>query len=395
MKNKLLIITIFLACLCNAKYNNDDTQKIQKMINSSKKGDVINGNNKTYNVTALWLKSGIHFKNFILKSIPTDIPDVSVLNIGNDLKTNIYNSSKEAQQAFIVSSSHPGIQNITIDNVKIDGSRFMQKGLDIRDGGKHGIAIKGFVSNIRITNVQILNCATDGIMIYRGLHTNLIDNAEKFAANNIFLENVSSSNNRRHGGSGDSINTFICKNSSFTDNGKTVSENAKSSKGAIFNNKLYGNGWDMEGYGLGSSIQNVIFQNTIFVKNIGSGLLFYDTVNPEEPNFIQRKNIKIIDCRIDKGEDNPSGDYALIFTSSIKNKLKSRKLYKDILINNTILDGKLLLRSVENIQLTDISFNNLDTYHGLLDSVSDLRYKFIKKKGKQLFWEKYYERNIQ
>lgn len=395
MKEKLLIISILVSSLCSAQYSTDDTSKIQRMINSSKKGDIIDGNNKLYYVTALWLKSGVHLRNFILKSIPTDVPDVSVINIGNDLKTNIYNSSKEGQQALLASESYPGLHDLIIENVKIDGNRYMQKGLYIRDGGKNGISIKGFASNVKIINVELSNCATDGILIYRGLHTNLIGRYEKFAVNNILLDNVTSKNNRRHGGSGDSINGFICKNSYFANNGKTLDDNSEAAKGATFNNKLYGNGWDMEGYGLGSVINNITFQKTIFINNSGAGVLFYDIVDPTELNFRQRQNIKITDCKIDKGENNPSGNYALIFTSSIENKLKKRKLYGDIVINNTFINGKLLLRSAENIQLTDVSFDSSDKYTGLMDSVTNLSYKFAKTKAQQYSWEKYYARNIQ
>ncbi|MBK1897704.1 hypothetical protein [Chryseobacterium paridis] len=374
------------------RLSKDDTGELQNRINQLKKGGILDGGNRTYYVTSLWLKSNMVIQNMKLVSIPTDVSDVSVLNIGNDLLTNIYNSSKEGKEHYEISRTYPGFSNISIKNIEIDGNRANQKNLDIRDGGKHGINIKGFANHIKLENLNIHDCATDGIAIYRGLHTNLLSNTEIFAAKNIELYNVTSTKNRRHGGSGDSISDFKCSDSKFTENGKSYGANLKEGhglEGARYNGNLYGNGWDMEGYGLGSAISNMHFKNTSFTNNMGGGVVFYDTTNSNERQFVPRKNIVIENCIIDAGENNPSGYFSLVFSSTIESKKNTTKLYSDLRIINTKLYGKILLRSVNNIYLENTTIFSKDKYSGLLDNVSNLSYTFSGKLKTNFLWEKY------
>lgn len=369
----------------------DDTKMLQSKINLLKKDGVLDGGNKIYYVTSLWLKSDMTIQNMRLISIPTDVSDVSVLNIGNDLFTNVYNSSKEGKEHYEISKKNPGFSNITIKGIEIDGNRRNQKVPYIRDAGKHGINIKGFANHIMMENLNIHDCATDGIAIYRGLHTNLLGNIEIFAAKNIQLRNIISTRNRRHGGSGDSISDFICINSKFIDNGKSYGGSLQKNvglEGARYNGNLYGNGWDMEGYGLGSAVRNIHFKNTSFINNMGGGIVFYDVTNSNDKRFLTRDNIVFEDSVIDAGEKNPSGYFSLVFSSTIENKKNKAKLYSNLKIINTTLYGKILLRSVNNIYLENTTIVSNDKYNGLLDNVSNLSYN--QKKTRDFFlWEKY------
>lgn len=370
----------------------DDTKELQDKINQLKKGGVLDGGKKTYFVTSLWLKSDMTIQNMKLISIPTDVSDVSVLNIGNDLFTNIYNSSKEGKEHYEISKTYPGFSNITIRNIEIDGNRTNQKVVDTRDGGKHGINIKGFSNRIKLENLLIHDCATDGIAIYRGLHTNLLNSTEIFASKNIELDNITSTRNRRHGGSGDSISDFKCTNSKFTENGKSYGNSTQKSsglQGARYLGNLYGNGWDMEGYGLGSGIKNMYFKNTSFVNNMGGGVVFYDVVDSNEKQFLPRENITFEDSIIDAGENNPSGYFSLVFSSTIESKKNKRKLYSNLKIINTKLYGKILLRSVDNIYLENTTISSKDKYNGLLDNVSNLSSTFPARSKDIFLWEKY------
>lgn len=373
-------------------YKKDDTRELQNRINQLKKGGILDGENKTYFVTSLWLKSDMILQNMKLISIPTDVSDVSVLNIGNDLFTNIYNSSEEGKEHYEISKTYPGFSNIIIKNIEIDGSRANQKDLNIRDGGKHGINIKGFANQIKLENLFIHDCATDGIAIYRGLHTNLLNSNEIFASKNIELYNVTSTRNRRHGGSGDSISDFKCINSKFTENGKSQGnslQKIEGLEGARYNGNLYGNGWDMEGYGLGSAVKNIYFKNTNFIDNMGGGIVFYDVADSKEKQFITRENITIEGCIIDAGIQNPSGYFSLVFSSTIENKRNREKLYSNLKVINTKLYGKILLRSVDHIYLENTIISSKDQYHGLLDNVSNLSYTFPKRLKGSFIWEKY------
>ncbi|QMS99172.1 hypothetical protein H1R16_03970 [Marnyiella aurantia] len=373
----------------------DNTPYIQNLINQARKGSVIDGQNKTYYVTSLWLKSDIELKNFVLYAIPTQESDVSVISIGNDLHTNKYNRSTEAQEAFVASQTYPGIQNIVLDNIIIDGNRALQPALEVRDGGKHGISIKGFSNNITIKNVTARNCVTDGIALYRGLHTTLDRGVEVFAIRNIRIDNFQAFNNRRHGGSGDSIENFRCTNSRFENNGLDVWGKFSGAKPAVFNGNVYGNGWIMEGYGLGSGIRNIIFDQCSFISNAASGLLFYDVANSSDRNFIFRDKIKILNSTLDSGVQNPTGDFGLIFTSNIENKKNHMKLYNQVLVSNTTITGKILLRSVQNVHLLDVNIITRDETHGLLDYADNVSYLFTTNKKTIFTWEHYNGKNIQ
>lgn len=354
----------------------DSTELIQQKINRLSRGGVLDGKNKTYYVTALWLKSNITIKDINLIAIPTDFSDVSVLNIGNDLSNNRLNKSKEGIQSTQNTQASTGINNIKLKNISIDGNRCKQKklGQENRDGGKHGISIKGYVSDIYIDNVRITNCATDGIAIYRGLHTNLISGVEKQASKNIQIKNLVSSYNRRHGGSGDSIENFVCENCTFSNNGFNVDNSGEEGvKGAIYLGKLYGNGWDMEGYGTGSRISEIKFINSRFVNNAGAGLVFYDTSDQADKSFLQRENILLINCIFDTGKYNPVGDFCLTFSSTIKNKTNSKKLYRNILIKDCTLQGRVILRSCDKISFLNTNQDyNKSLNRGILDHVSNI-----------------------
>ncbi|OWP85200.1 hypothetical protein BWK59_01265 [Flavobacterium davisii] len=375
MKKVILYVLLCYLQIVNAQIK-DDTAYLQGEINKLSDGGMFNGKGKTFNVTSIWLKSNISIKNFKLVSIPTKSSDVSVICIGNDLSTNSYNKKKEAIIAYKNSANKQlRIKNISIENISIDGNRINHPFNSMRDGGKHGISIKGFVSNIIIRNVLIQNCVTDGISIYRGLHTSLdTDNKELFAANNITLDNVISENNGRHGGSGDSIKGFISKNCKFRNNGKDFIKGDKISKGWYYNKKQYGNGWDMEGYGLGSGLQNIEFNNSEFVDNVGAGLVFYDTVDSRSRGFVQRENLKILNCIIDSGIANPSGEFAFIISGTIDFK-NCQSIYNNIQIRNTNLYGRFLCRSCGLITVENTSFLSDSPNKLLLDNVEKIQIK--------------------
>ena len=353
----------------------DDTQLLQSKIKALGKNGILDGGNKTYHVTALWLKSDMTIKNMKLIAIPTTTSDVSVINIGNDLETNAFNKSPVARTSIETSRNNGGFKNITIKNISIDGNRSLQKKLAVqdRDGGKHGIAVKGFAANISIIDVNIKNCATDGISLYRGLHTILDSGRELFAIRNITLKNVTSTNNRRHGGSGESIDGLVMENCKFNSNGLSINGGKQEGDiGAIYNGNLYGNGWDMEGYGLGSGMRNIKITNTEFLKNMGGGIVFYDISDSSSSKFISRGNITLNNCKIDAGVKNPTGYFSLVFSSTIEHKKNRTKLFSDINILNCTLYGKLLLRSVANINISNTKIIKAnERFDGLLDNVSN------------------------
>lgn len=331
--------------------NTDVSEIINSAIDCAYPHSIIDGEGGFYDVHSIWLKSDITFKNFNLKSIGTSESDVSVLCIGNDFNyqnnPNPYLSNKYAERAYIQSTTL-GESNITIENVIIDGNRKNHTGLapDNRDGGKQGICIKGKVSEIKIKNCKITHCATDGLQIYSSLLR--IDDDLIFSASDIKIDELVCEFNRRHGASGDSIKNLIVRNSKFNNNGLDIDNLSEGNQGALFNGVLYGNGWDMEGYGVGSNIHDIQFINCQFVKNIKYGLLIYDPVKGTEAKFKIRSKIFIKNCELDSGIENLEFT-ALVITGNQTNLLNGVYLYDDIVVDNCNIIGRLLLKSIKNI----------------------------------------------
>ncbi|MEY8758342.1 right-handed parallel beta-helix repeat-containing protein [Chryseobacterium tongliaoense] len=329
----------------------DVSEVINSAIDCASPNSVIDGEGGFYDVHSIWLKSDITFKNFNLKSIGTSESDVSVLCIGNDFyyqnNPNPFLSDRYAERAYKRSTT-VGESNIKIENVTIDGNRKDHTGLgpDKRDGGKQGICIKGKVSEIKIKNCKVTYCATDGLQIYSSLLR--VEDDMVFAATDIEIDGLICDFNRRHGASGDSIERLIVRNSRFNSNGQTIDNSTEGNQGALFNGVLYGNGWDMEGYGVGSNIHDIQFINCRFVKNIKYGLLIYDAATGTEANFKKRSKIFIKNCEFDSGIENPEFT-ALAITGNQINLSHGVYLYDDIVVDNCNILGRLLLKSIKNI----------------------------------------------
>jgi hypothetical protein len=335
--------------------DNDVSDIINSAIDCAPAHTVLDGENGFFNVHSIWLKSNISFKNFNLKSIGTDETDISVICIGNDIDpASIQNpfsplKSKYAKRVF--DRHNIGETNIEIENVHIDGNREAHTMLAYKDGGRHGISIKGKVSRIRIKNCSAQFCATDGLQIYRGLAYAINDDAI-FAATDIQIENLICEWNRRHGASGDSINILNVQNSKFNRNGRDVNgANVEGNEGCKnSNDELYGNGWDMEGYGVGSNVHNITFNNCEFIENVKAGLLMYEAATGQEATFVKRSNIYINSCKFDCGLIN-SEFTAVDITGPQAYIQPGTFLYDQIIFDNCYFVGRFLGKSIKNLTI--------------------------------------------
>lgn len=357
--------------------SSDVSEIINSAINCAPAHSILDGEHGFFNVHSIWLKSNISFKNFNLKSIGTDETDVSVLCIGNDIDpASIQNPSSPLKSKYakrVFDRHNIGETNIEIENVNIDGNREAHTMLAYKDGGRHGISIKGKVSRIRIKNCSSQFCATDGLQIYSGLAYAINDDA-LFAATDIQIENLICEWNRRHGASGDSIIMLSVQNSKFNRNGRDINgglvegnEGCKNS-----NQALYGNGWDMEGYGVGSNVHDINFNNCEFIENVKAGLLLYEAATGQEPTFVKRSNIYINSCKFDFGIIN-SEFTAVDITGSQANLEVGIYLYDHIIFDNCYFIGRFLGKSIKNITLRNCyhvySPNDTFSTRGLLENV--------------------------
>lgn len=355
--------------------DNDVSGVINKAIDLAPPFSIIEGDEQQYNVHSVWLKSNITFRNFILKSIGTGEIDVSVLCIGNDIDPSTRAEGSIMKSTYAEKVYERAIDglietNILIENVNIDGNRAAHTNLreDQKNGGRQGICIKGRVSRIKIRNCALQLCATDGLQIYSGLLNPTTDDSV-FLAHDIEIDGVICEWNRRHGASGDSINMMTVRNSRFYKNGRDINDaNVEGNEGSRFNGELYGNGYDMEGYGIGTNVHDIHFINCKFVENQKAGLLLY------EPGFVkvqERSNITFDKCHFDCGM---ADEFAAIVTGYQDFLEKEVYLYNDIVFDNCYIKGKILGKSIRNLiirnskQIYDDAQVNT-RYRGLLENV--------------------------
>ena len=149
----------------------DDTVAIQAAIQAVSSYGVLDGYGLTYAVKNLWLKSNMTVQNFNFIEIENTLTDFSPINIGNDLTTaDGSHNSVAALAAYSACQTSPGIQNIIVHNVNVNGNRSAKTDFTTRDGGYYGIKIVGYCTNITVENCSSAYCGTDGVIIYRGLH---------------------------------------------------------------------------------------------------------------------------------------------------------------------------------------------------------------------------------
>ncbi len=321
----------------------DNTQFLQNAINKLGYNGVLDGKNKAYMVTSLFLKSNITLKNFILTT---------------------KSGSKDFVSPITISGLTSTMKNINLININVNGNRQNQNNIlsTSEDGGRCGFRIIGDVENLKIIDCQANYCGADGLMLYS---SNAATNMDyNFTFKKITINNFKAFYNRRHGISMDCANGVYISNVTLKDNGKDLnfySPQSNGNRGARFNNKLYGNGIDIEGYGIGTAISNIHIDNLIAIKNVGAGLVIYDPTDPKRGNFIERKNIFITNSTIDMGY-NLSGDCSALVISSAVNVSPNEFSYGNVRISNTKIYGRLMLRGVENAKIDFDSHLNYSDY---------------------------------
>ena len=257
-------------------------------------------------------------------------------------------------------------RNILIENVHIHGGRALQTNLSTADGGRYGFRIRGYVDNLTLRDCSANYCATDGIEIHRGVGTNVLATGETDAqirASNIRVTNCRFDWNRRHGGSGNSMQNVRFEDCSFEYNGLNVdgtwtprsagSEATDGKNGILSAGDTYGNGWDMEAGASGSTggrVVNITFKGCRMRKNVRDSALFFDPVDQAQPDFQSRESIFFIDCLLDAGQNNTNGNYALTFTSNITRKDKL-PVYRNVQVINCDILGAVTARSVSGFIL--------------------------------------------
>ena len=287
----------------------DNTAKLQALINASAgTGIPIDGYSQKYFVKTLNIPSNVSLRNFYFETLGGTDDFISPITIGS------YNDDTLKE-------------NISLENIHINGNRTNQDSIGAsEDGGRHGFRIIGYVKNVLIKDSSAKYCASDGISIYSGINTRPVAfSPDDPLAYSIRVVNSEFSWNRRHGGSGDSLKTADFINCKFNDNGQDIGGSV--ADGAFGMN--IANGFDTEGYGIGSQVGNIRFLSCEAVRNKRHGFLFYDPVDSADPDFIQRQYFNLTGCSSDKGNGG-TNNFGIEFVCAVGFELNPIKLYNHI-----------------------------------------------------------------
>lgn len=334
----------------------DYTTELQTCIDEA---DVVLGGGGHYMVSQLQVLSNKTVRDLFLYAAPqnTDV-QVSPIYLGRD-------STFGRTSQSVANISNP-VENVLLENIHIDGARELQTNCVSADGGRYGIRARGYHKNVRIENCSANYCATDGLEIHRGIGTLASNDDALRPQKDIWIENCTFDWNRRHGASGNGIEGLSITGCTFRNNGKNSDRGAYSAAlltpqtgaatdgeaGALSASLLYGNGVDWESNTApGGCIRNMVMRDCILTNNIRDGVLFFNAVVQTTTGFLPSKNIRIENCRIDQGEDNVNGDFAITVSSSIAQKAGA-SVYEDIVISDCDIDGTVTFRSVSGASLT-------------------------------------------
>jgi hypothetical protein len=310
----------------------DDTLAIQNAINALPAFGVLDGNNATYLVGTLNLKSKMTFQNFSLKTRASSVPLTSPVTLDGSISA---------------------ISQVTIINVNVDGNRAQQTNLQTaEDGGRFGFRIVGVASDILIMGSSATNCATDGLEIFSA-DVIAPPGALNFA--NIFVINSKFQYNRRHGASVDSLQNGQFIGDTFASNGlasPVASGTPTEGQSAyLVGGMLYGAGLVFEAYNNQTGFNGLLVEGCTSTGNARFGIQFWDPDSPASSGFVPRTHIRIESCTLDGGVSPTTGHQALEFNIT-SNYLGAGYTYQDVTLANNLVQGTLIINASSGVAIT-------------------------------------------
>jgi hypothetical protein len=303
----------------------DDTLAIQSAINALPAFGVLDGNNATYLVGTLNLKSNMTFQNFSLKTRASSVPLTSPVTLDGTINA---------------------ISQVTIINVNVDGNRAQQTNLlTVEDGGRFGFRIVGVASDILIVGSSATNCATDGLEIFSD---DVVTSPGALNFANIFVINSKFQYNRRHGASVDSLQNGQFIGDTFTSNGLpspvTSGAPTEGQSAYLVGGMLYGAGLVFESYNNQTGFNGLLIKGCISTGSARFGIQFWDPDSPASSGFVPRSHIRIESCSLDGGVSPTTGHQALEFNIA-SNYLGAGYTYQDITLANDTVLGTLIINA--------------------------------------------------
>ena len=311
----------------------DDSIALENSINFAIANNAtLDGQGKTYACHSVLFDSNFKFKNANLVCNKYDADLISVLECSS------YNDDPR------------WLTNVYLENIHIDGKRELHTGIKDttaqEDGGRSGFRFIRPVDGLTMIGCSGNNCASDGIIIFPHGDRSLVNDTVK----NVELINCDFSNNRRHGGSSNSVNGMELSNVTCNNNGLEINPSAPINsglRGDTVSGQLYGSGWDCEEYALDVQSTNMFFNDCTMTGNARSGLLVLTVGSPSGAN---KAVIEVNGGSYDIGVSADRDNWAILVTPVSNKNFPSTKLFT---ANNVNLNGgDIGGRGVDNFVIT-------------------------------------------
>ena len=314
--------------------NEDNSIALQKAVNYAQANNIkLVGLNKTYYCHGVLFDSNLHFYDAKLICNKYDTDLVSVLDTVStaDILSNVY-----------------------FENVHIDGKRDLHTGIrDVtgqEDGGRHGFRFYRHIDGVRMLNCSAVNCATDGIELF----------CRATKISNFIVEDCKFNDNRRHGGSGDSLDVVKFIRCEFKRNGldTAAATGARNNKlgawGDRPNGKIYSVGFDVEEYAGFAASKNYSFIDCDMRDNSYGSMTLYRTDDYTALDADVNLNILIQGGFYNAGVNNVSTNLG-IEISPFSPWTDYRTAFRGIILRDVDLGGaKIYTRYTKNIEVFNL-----------------------------------------
>ncbi|MEG0407230.1 MAG: hypothetical protein RR623_00015 [Bacilli bacterium] len=321
----------------------------------------VDGEGLTYITAALYIDSNLYLKNANFKNSVLHQNMISVFTTDENPDT--------------------WLENVTFENVHIDGNRSECTGLPSgafdEDGGRHGFRFVKKCRNIRFIDSGADNCCVDGAIFYakgalQGAWSHFIKGV-------TFEGKCHFNNNGRWGISGDSVDGMTFGDGmKASGNGLSLGHGADITTGLsarLHEGKEYGGAVDIEEYRGDAYSKNIIFGAVDFTKNAAGSVCFTRTGAIAYPTYnVYFRSGGLFDNGISL---NKSGNFNFSLNFSGYSTTLTENSYRSIFIDDVDLGGGDVLFTGTNDSSVSNIHNLVNVFLTLSDVSFDKKYPFV------------------
>ncbi|MCX6593914.1 MAG: hypothetical protein NTZ56_20560 [Acidobacteria bacterium] len=326
------------ACGTVADGNSDDTQALQRCIDTLPEYATLDGEGRTYLVSVLNLKSRMRLRNFRLSK---------------------YAGTENMTSPVTLDGRTQPKAEVIVENVQVAGNRQFETNIvtpSAEDGGRHCFRFAGQLNTVALLNVNGSFCGTDGLQL-GGQHATTSDAPEALALQNIVVRDAVFNSNRRVGIAFEGGHNLYFINVETRFNGRKLDPAASPTQGnycAHVDNACFGTGvWTENDHdAAGGSFDGVYFVNLNSTANFTRAFYAYSQSGPKVTGFRAKSNLVILESTLDAGAEPVAGNpIAIQFSSSSPDGAGA--VYTGVEIARSTINGTVTARGLDGLVLRD------------------------------------------